>query len=79
MDAGTSSIVVATIGTVSAVLVAVIQKFRKENKKDHSLVYETLLVFRDEFKDNITEVKTDVKNVHNKLDNHINWHLNKKD
>jgi len=51
---------------VFSVLVALIQKSRKENKEDHNLVYTS-----------INELKDDMKNVEVKLDNHIDWHLKK--
>lgn len=51
---------------IFSVLVALIQKSRKENKEDHNLVYNSL-----------TELKEDMKVVETKLDNHIDWHLKK--
>lgn len=51
---------------IFSVLVALIQKSRKENKEDHNLVYNSL-----------TELKEDMKTVETKLDNHIDWHLKK--
>ncbi len=63
MDA---SILAVVITGVFSVLVALIQKTRKENKQDHNLVYETL--------QNLHE---DVRSVGEKLDDHIDWHLKK--
>lgn len=63
MDMG---IAIAIITGVFSVLVALIQKTRKENKVDHNMVYES-----------IQELKEDVRGVGNKLDNHIDWHLKK--
>lgn len=62
-DAGVVSVVIAG---VFSILVALIQKTRKENKQDHNLVYETLQNLHD-----------DVRNVGEKVDNHIDWHLKK--
>lgn len=59
-------IAIAIITGVFSVLVALIQKTRKENKVDHNMVY-----------DSIQELKEDVRGVGNKLDNHIDWHLKK--
>lgn len=56
----------AVITGIFSVLVSLIQASRKENREDHNLVY-----------DSINELKSDVKNVESKLDNHIDWHLNK--
>lgn len=59
-------IAIAVITGIFSVLVALIQKTRKENKVDHNMVYES-----------IQELKEDVRGVGNKLDNHIDWHLKK--
>ena len=63
MDA---SIVAVVITGIFSILVALIQKTRKENKQDHNSVYETL--------QNLHE---DVRSVGEKLDDHIDWHLKK--
>jgi hypothetical protein len=63
MDMG---IAIAVITGVFSVLVALIQKTRKENKTDHNMVYDSL-----------QELKEDVRGVGTKLDNHIDWHLKK--
>lgn len=59
-------IAIAVITGVFSVLVALIQKTRKENKTDHNMVYDSL-----------QELKEDVRGVGTKLDNHIDWHLKK--
>jgi len=63
MDVGIS---VAIITGIFSVLVTLIQKARRENKSDHNMVYESL-----------QDLKTDVRDVGTKLDNHIGWHLKK--
>jgi hypothetical protein len=63
VDVGVS---VAIITGIFSVLVTLIQKARKENKSDHNMVYESL-----------QDIKTDVRDVGTKLDNHIDWHLKK--
>lgn len=63
MDA---AIWVAIITGIFSILVALIQKTRKENKEDHNLVY-----------DSIQNLHKDVRDVGEKLDNHIDWHLKK--
>ena len=42
MDQGYAMIIVAVITTVGAVLVAIMQKGRKENREDHALVVDQL-------------------------------------
>jgi len=61
-----TSIVVAVIGGVFSLLVALIQRSRRENKEDHNMVYNSLL-----------DLKEDVRSVGDKIDNHIDWHLKK--
>jgi hypothetical protein len=61
-----TGIYIAIITGVFSILVTLLQKGRKENKLDHNLVY-----------DSIQELKSDVKDVGSKLDNHIDWHLKK--
>jgi hypothetical protein len=62
-----TSIIVALVAGIFSVLVTLIQKTRKENKNDHNMVYDSIL-----------ELKSDVKEVGNKLDGHIDWHLKEK-
>lgn len=60
------SIVGVIIAGIFSVLVALIQKTRKENKQDHNLVYDAL-----------QNLHHDVRSVDKKLDDHIDWHLKK--
>ena len=64
MDAALASVFVAFIASIGGILIAVIQKSRKENKGDHSMVKECIDLLRD-----------DVKNIDRKLDNHMEWHM----
>jgi hypothetical protein len=61
-----TSIIGVIIAGVFSVLVTLIQKTRKENKEDHNMVYDSLQNLHD-----------DVRSVNEKLDNHIEWHLDK--
>lgn len=54
----------ALVTTIGAVLVALIQKFRKENKEDHGTVTAMIKLLH-----------TDVKDIDQKLDRHIDDHL----
>jgi len=62
-----SAIIVALITTMGTVLVALFNVLRKENRQDHNIVREK-----------IEELRQDVKDVDDKLDGHINWHLDDK-
>lgn len=67
MDTAIASIIVACIATVGSIIVAMIQKFREENRKDHGAVMEA-----------IKGLHTDIGEVDKKIDGHIIWHLNDK-
>jgi hypothetical protein len=62
-----TSIIVALVAGIFSVLVTLIQKTRKENKTDHDMVYNSII-----------DLKEDVRNVGEKLDSHIDWHLKAK-
>jgi len=64
VDSAIASVIVALIASIGGILIAVIQKSRKENKNDHNMVKECIDLLRD-----------DVKNVDHKLDNHMEWHM----
>lgn len=57
----------AVVTASGSILVAIIQKFRKENKSDHHMVRHIL-----------SSLKEDINNVSEKIDEHINWHLDEK-
>jgi len=62
-----AAIIVAIITAGSGFGLAVIQRFRKENREDHATVIES-----------ITILHQDVRDVSKKLDGHISWHLDDK-
>lgn len=65
-----SSIVVAIIGLVGAVIVALIQKSRRENKSDHNIVAQLLEVVHHD----VSKVEDKLDHVEEILDNHISEH-----
>lgn len=65
--AAASAIIVALITTMGTVLVALFNSLRKENRRDHGIVTSKL-----------EQLHQDVKDVDNKLDRHIDWHLDDK-
>ena len=69
-----TDVVVACIGGVSIVVVALIEKVRRDNKKDHGIVHdklESLLGNQQTIKQDVADVKQDVRNVNKRLDDHI--------
>jgi hypothetical protein len=70
VDAGWAVFLSAVVAGAFSVLVAIIQKFKKDNAKDHDLVVNMLkLVYR---KQNTTEDKID--RVSERLTDHIQNH-----
>lgn len=62
------AIVVSIIVAIGGILAALVQKGRVENRTDHNEVASMIKL-----------VHEDVSKVGEKLDNHITWHLDKKD
>lgn len=63
MENGIAMIVVALVTTVGAVIVAVIQLFKKESRGDHALVLNELRF-----------VNKSLGRVEDKVDDHLVWH-----
>lgn len=61
-----ASIIVSIIGLSGSILIFILNKFRKENRNDHNEVRDILNILHE-----------DIKEVGNKVDNHIDWHLKK--
>jgi len=70
MDTATASIIVATITAVGGILVAVINKFRKENHTDHQVVMGILHVVRKSQQ----RVEDKVDRVDERLASHLESH-----
>lgn len=70
MDAGWAIVLAAVVSAVGGILVALIQKFRKENQKDHDLVMSMLRIVYKSLQRN--EMKLD--KVDERLTDHIESH-----
>jgi hypothetical protein len=70
MDAGWAVVLAAIVSAVGGILVALIQKFRKENQKDHDVVMGMLRVVYKALQRN--EMKLD--KVDGRLTDHIESH-----
>ena len=64
MQVTLQSVIMAVALLVATTLTILIEKLRKENKRDHGYVRERL--------DDINE---NVKEVNSRLDKHIDWHM----
>lgn len=70
MDAGWAVVLAAIVSAVGGILVALIQKFRKENQKDHDVVMSMLRIVYKSLQRN--EMKLD--KVDERLTDHIESH-----
>lgn len=68
------AIYVAIIGTVGAVIVALIEKSRRENKSDHNVVSEKLDMLGKSLGRSIDRVEKGVERTEKKIDQHIADH-----
>ena len=68
MDATWAAVVTGSFG----LLMFLIEKGRRENVRDHGYVAEKL----DALKEDIADIDSDIANVENKIDTHLNDHLN---
>lgn len=69
MDIATATVLAAVITTVGGLFGAAIKQFnnlRKENREDHGIVMSKL-----------DDVQKGIDRVSERLDDHIDWHLNK--
>lgn len=67
-------IVVASIAGVSALLVALVEKTRRENKRDHGIVAEKLDMLGKSLGRSIDRVEENTNRTEQKLDEHIADH-----
>ena len=63
MDTGIAAVLGALIAAVGAIIVKLLDKFRKENHADH-----------DRVRDALDRVSNTIERVEGKVDSHINWH-----
>ena len=63
MDAGTAVFLSALVGALGSIIVAVIQRFRKENARDHDVVMGMLKY-----------INKNIVRTENKIDRHVRDH-----
>jgi hypothetical protein len=64
-------ITVAFIGLIGAILVTLLEKGRKENKRDHGFVASKL----DDLKISLNSMDEDLAHIEAKIDTHIHDHI----
>lgn len=68
------TVYVAAIGMVSAIIVALIEKGRRENKNDHNIVTDKIEALGKSLGRSIDRVEKGVERTENKIDLHIADH-----
>jgi len=74
------AVIVACITAIGGLLVALVQKGRKENKNDHNAVATMLLDVKDDILDlhhKIDHVDEQVEKVDDQMTDHMMWHYRK--
>lgn len=66
MSISLQSVIMALALLIATVLTMLIEKLRKENKRDHGYV-----------RDRLDNIHQDVKEVNSRLEKHIDWHMEK--
>lgn len=75
------AITVAVIAAVGAILAALVQKGRQENRDDHNVVANMLVLVKDDIihlHKKIDHVDDQIDKVEDKIDNHVQSHRRKK-
>lgn len=62
------AIIVALIAAFASVVVALIQKVRKENSRDHALVIDLMKILGRK-----------IEKIDSKIDRHVEWHMEQSD
>ena len=70
MDAGWALILAAVVTAVGGIIVAVLQKFKKENNQDHAYVRGMLTMLYGSQR----RIETKVDKVDERLSNHLSFH-----
>lgn len=75
------AITVAVIAAVGAILAALVQKGRQENRDDHNVVANMLVLVKDDIihlHKKIDHVDDQIDKVEDKIENHVQSHRRKK-
>lgn len=78
MDAGNAAVIAALVTLIGGILVALIQKGSNISRREHAtntsmirVLFDEVRGFRHEVKTDISDVRTEMKDVGEKLSNHV--------
>jgi hypothetical protein len=69
-------IAVAVIAGLTAVTVAMIERSRRQNSREHNMVYDKITMMEKHIDQRLDSTEGHVQRIDEKLDDHIEWHLN---
>ena len=67
---------VAVIVGISTVAVALIERSRRQNSREHNMVYDKITTMEKHIDRRLDSTDGHVQRIDEKLDDHIEWHLN---
>lgn len=67
---------VAVIVGISTVAVALIERSRRQNSREHNMVYDKITMMERHIDQRLDSTDGHVQRIDEKLDDHIEWHLN---
>lgn len=68
-------IAVAVVAGFSAITVALIERSRRQNSREHNLVYDKIITMEKHLDKRLDTTDSHVQRVDDKLSDHIDWHL----
>lgn len=73
MDISTTDAIAALAIALGTVITVLVERFRRESNKDHNEVKDLL----NGISSNVTDVRDQVSDVRSRLNDHIDWHMNR--
>lgn len=69
-------VAVAVIAGLTTVTVAMVERSRRQNSREHNMVYDKITMMERHIDHRLDSTDGYVQRVDEKLDDHIEWHLN---
>ena len=73
MDISTTDAIAAIAIALGTVITVLVERFRRESNKDHNVVKELLTDIHSD----VSDVRVQVGEVRGRLNDHIEWHMNR--
>lgn len=69
-------IAIAVVAGITTISVALIEKARRQNSREHNMVYDKITMMEKHIDQRLDSTDGHVQRIDEKLDDHIEWHLN---